>query len=141
MNFGSLKPSKSQWPKFFPLLKQWSHLVILTRGANLHQSFQKKENAENYPRNVPTWPAEHHHSNRHVRMRETPQDLKSVTVKNAYTRKIRLILSVIPTGDLASKSRLSVGTQRPLSVNLAKLPIQIMSFMLDSLKSPCLPEM
>ena len=55
----------------------------------------------------------------------TRQILKSATVKITGIPKIPSILkSVILTGDSASKSLLSVDTQRPLSVNLAKLPIQ-----------------
>ena len=54
--------------------------------------------------------------------RQIPQNLKSATVKVTYTRKIHLIFeSVIPTEGLASKSLLSVDTQRPLLVNCGKI--------------------
>ena len=49
------------------------------------------------------------------------QNFKSATVKISCAQAD--FWSVIPMGDLASKSLLSVDTQRPLSLNLAKLPI------------------
>ena len=65
------------------------------------------------------------HSNRDVYQTKSPEFQGGDGTNFINTRKICLIFeSVIPTGDSASKSLLSVDTQRPFSVDLAKLPIQ-----------------
>ena len=58
--------------------------------------------------------------------RQIPQNLTSATVKiTGIPKKTQYFLvGHSDAGDLASKSPRSVDTQRPLSVNLAKLPIQ-----------------
>ena len=61
----------------------------------------------------------------HSITRQIPQNLKLATVKSTgIPKNLQYFQSVILTGGLASKSLLSIDTQRPLSVNLAKLPIQ-----------------